>query len=69
MVDEKQLRIEERRASLLLEKQLVNLHHHLDVHRRALEASGAQEAAHALQSSLWTLGVAVLEVVKLRDAL
>lgn len=66
---EDQLRIEERRASLKLERQLCDVHAELQFHFHALEASGQQKAADALLASCWHLGVAVEQVVKLRNGL
>lgn len=64
---EDQLRIEERKASLGLEKSLSSYHRALVVYRDAAEASGAQEVSEALNAAVWHLGHAILQVVKLRN--
>lgn len=66
---EDQLGIEERRASLGLEKSLCGIHASLQVYRDALEASGQQKASDRLNAAMWHLAGAVEELVKTRNGL
>lgn len=59
-----QLRIEERKALLVLEKCLAHHHRALTGHRADAEVLGASEAADILQAAQWSLGVAIMDLAR-----
>lgn len=64
---EDQLSIEERKASLGLEKSLCGYHAALQVYRDALEASGQQKTSDRLNAAMWHIAGAVENLVKRRN--
>lgn len=67
--DETELRIEERRASLALEKTLSGHHRALAALMGQFEHYGDDDVADALRSALWSLGVAILRHTEARRRL
>jgi hypothetical protein len=59
-----ELRIEERKANLELERKLVAHHRALAKLMAEVHQTAGDPAADALQASLWALGVCVVQVVR-----
>lgn len=64
-----QLRIEERKLLLAIEKTLSNAHKTLDGCRRDAAICDEEEAVDALLAAQWSLGVAILQVARAQGAM